>query len=127
MLSLLARPYRAVNVAVGLLACFLFQGPTAFGQVATNPIVLWTFDEGTGTTVLDSSGNNHAATIVGATYVVGHSNTALLFNGSNNFAFTSDAASGGTTVAGLDIGVRDWTLAAWINSTSSGMVLTKMA
>ena len=50
--------------------------PTALAQVANDPIALWAFDEASGTTALDSSGNNHAGTIVGATYVTGRSNTA---------------------------------------------------
>ncbi len=89
--------------------CPLLSRPSAQGQVTNDAIALWTFDEGSGTTALDSSGNNHSGTILGATYVAGRSNTALSFNGSNNFVFTSDAASGGTAGAGLDMGPRDWT------------------
>jgi len=105
-------------------ACLLIFSLAARGQ--TNPIALWVFDEGSGTTALDSSGNNHSATLVGATYVLGHSNSALSFNGTNTYAFTSDALAGGTLATGLDIGTRDWTTAAWVMTTNSGMVLTKM-
>jgi hypothetical protein len=63
---------------------------------------------------------------VGAPYVVGWSNTSLSFNGSNSYAFISDSSAGGTTASGLDLGTRDWTLAAWVNTTNSGMVVTKM-
>jgi Concanavalin A-like lectin/glucanases superfamily len=107
--------------------CLLLSGFTALCQVTTNPLALWAFDEGAGTTALDSSGNNHPANVVGATYVGGRSNTALSFNGSNSYAFASDAAAGGTTAAGLDMGTRDWTVTAWINTTNFGMVVTKMA
>ncbi len=93
----------------------------------TNPIAFWSFDEGTGTTALDSSGNSHSATITGASYVPGRTNTALYFSGTNNYAFIPDSTAGGTTGAGLDIGTRDWSVAAWIKTTNSGMVLTKMA
>src|SRR2546422_5503908 len=87
-----AHRHRRVGIhAAGTLAAFLSSAPALHGQVTADPIALWTFDEGSGTTALDSSGNNHTATIVGATYVAGQSNTALSFNGSNNFAFTSDA------------------------------------
>ncbi|MGH7971107.1 MAG: hypothetical protein ACREIC_20485, partial [Limisphaerales bacterium] len=110
---------RGALFAVAVFTWLLAYGSTALGQVATNPIALWAFDEGSGTIALDSSGNNHDGTIVGATYVTGRSNTALWFNGSNSFVFTSDAASGGTTGAGLDMGTRDWTVAAWINTTNS--------
>src|SRR5712691_8917520 len=106
--------------------CLLGFGLTALGQVATNPIALWAFDEGAGTTAFDSSGNNHSASIIGAAYATGWSNTCLSINGSNSYAFIPDSSAGGTTGAGLDIGTRDWTIAAWINTTNSGMVVTKM-
>ncbi len=59
-------------------------------------------------------------------YVAGQSNTALSFNGANQYVFDSDAQSGGVTGAGLDMGTRDWTVAAWVKTTASGMVVTKM-
>ena len=108
------------------MVCLLGSGCPALGQVATNPIALWAFDEGAGATAFDSSGNNHSASIIGAAYATGWSNTCLSFNGSNSYAFSPDSSAGGTTLAGLDIGTRDWTVAAWINTTSSGMVVTKM-
>src|SRR5215831_13246306 len=100
-------------------ACLLLC-TTAPAQLATNPIASWSFDEGSGTTALDSSGNNHSATIVGVTYVPGWSNTCLSFNGSNSYAFIPDSSAGGTNGAGLDMGTRDWTVAAWVNTTNSG-------
>lgn len=122
---LFSRPPGLLLVVAASL--FLVESPpTALAQAANDPIALWAFDEASGTTALDSSGYNHAGTIVGAIYVTGHSNTALSFNGSNAFVFISDAASGGPIGAGLDLGTRDWTIAAWINTTNSGMVLTKM-
>lgn len=105
--------------------CTLLAAGTALGQ-ATNPIALWAFDEGSGTTALDSSGNNHAATITGAVYGPGWSNTSLSFTGTNAYAFISDTSGGGTTGPGLDIGTRDWTVAAWVNTTNSGFVVSKM-
>src|SRR5882757_4122308 len=90
----------------------------ASAQVVTNPIAYWPFDE--------ASGNSHAATIINATYVSGRFNTALSFTGSNSYLFASDAQSGGVTGSGLDMGTRDWTVAAWIKTTASGMVATKM-
>ena len=109
---------------VGLL---ILPARIAVGQDTTSPIASWAFDEGSGTTALDSSGNNHSATLVGATYVIGWSNAALSFNGSNSYAFIADSSAGGTTATGLDIGTRDWTIVALIKTTNSGMVVTKMA
>src|SRR6267142_4618333 len=106
--------------------CLLGSAPTALGQVQSNLVAHWAFDEGSGTTALDSSGNNHSASILGAVYAAGRTNTALSFNGTNNYAFISDTLSGGSTGAGLDLGTRDWTIAAWVNTTNSGFVLTKM-
>src|SRR6516162_9748459 len=106
---------------------FAIAALSAYPALAqTNPIAYWNFDEGSGTTALDSSGNNHSATIVGATYVPGWSNTCLSFNGSNSYAFIPDSSAGGTNGAGLDMGTRDWTVAAWVNTTNSGFVVSKM-
>src|SRR5262245_2072524 len=105
-------------------ACFSFSARTGLCQ--TNPIAHWAFDEGSGATAFDSSGNSHSASIIGAVYLPGWSNTCLAFNGSNGYAFIPDNSAGGTTGAGLDVGTRDWTIAAWINTTNSGMVVTKM-
>jgi hypothetical protein len=98
----------------------------AVAQVPSDALGIWKFDEGSGTNALDSSTNSHFGTIQGASYVPGISNYALAFNGSNSYVFVSDSVGGGTSVAGLDIGVRDWTVAAWIKTTGSGMVVTKM-
>jgi hypothetical protein len=110
---------------VYIFAVAILSAYTALPQT-NGPIALWSFDEGSGTTALDSSGNNHSATILGATYVPGRTNTALSFTGTNSYAFISDASAGGTTGAGIDIGTRNWTVAAWIKTTNSGMVVTKM-
>src|ERR1044071_1728252 len=110
-----------------LRVCFftiLLSAHMALAQ--TNPIALWSFDESSGSTALDSSGNNHSATILGAGYVPGRTNNSLFFSGTNNYASISDAAGGGTAPTGLDIGTRDWSAAAWIRTTNSGMLLTKM-
>jgi hypothetical protein len=90
-----------------------------------NPIAHWKFDEGFGVTALDSSTNNHIGTIAGATYASGRFDGALSFNGAG-YVFASDAQSGGVTGGGLDMGTRDWTISAWVKTTASGMVVTKM-
>src|SRR6185436_8871585 len=107
-----------------IVAVAVFSAFTAVAQ--TNPIALWSLDEASGSTALDSSGNSHSCAIVGAAYVPGRTNSALFVRGTNNYAFISDSSSGGSTGAGLDMGTRDWTVAAWIKTTNSGMVLTKM-
>jgi hypothetical protein len=47
----------------------------------------WKFDEGSGTSALDSWGTNHG-TINGAIYAAGHWNTALSFDGTNDYVTT---------------------------------------
>ncbi len=117
---------------IGLLrlttaAFFLLQlTPSASAQVPTDAIAYWSFDEGSGNTALDSSGNGHAVNITAGVYVAGISNYAMAFNGSNSYLFASDPLVGGTNGAGLDIGSRDWSVTAWIKTTGSGMVVTKM-
>jgi hypothetical protein len=111
-------------IRASFLAATVLSVCTAPAQ--TNPIALWSFDEASGFTALDSSGNNHSSSIIGASYVPGRTNTGLSFTGTNSYAFATDVAAGGTTGAGLDAGTRDWTVAAWIKTTNSGMVLTKM-
>lgn len=50
-----------------------------------NPIANWTFDEGSGTTAHDVSGHGHDGVISGGTWTTGHSGSALLLNGTNQF------------------------------------------
>ncbi|PZG17135.1 LamG-like jellyroll fold domain-containing protein [Nonomuraea aridisoli] len=44
----------------------------------------WSFDEATGTTAADSSGNNHSATLTGATWGTGKSQSGLQLSGSTS-------------------------------------------
>src|SRR6267143_2689272 len=90
------------------------------------PIAYWIFDEASGSTATDSSSNGNTATIVGAIRVPGKMGGALSFRGLSDFVYASDPQSGGITGAGLDMGTRDWTVAAWIKTSSAGMVITKM-
>ena len=90
------------------------------------PTAHWKFDEATGNSAIDSATNGHTGTIVGALRVPGRMDGALSFDGTSDYVFASDAQSGGTTGVGLDGGIRDWSVAAWVNTTASGMVVTKM-
>ncbi|MGV3581970.1 MAG: Ig-like domain-containing protein [Methylophilus sp.] len=49
----------------------------------------WKFDEGVGTTVVDSSGNNHPLTLTNTTWVAGQFGQAAKFNGTNASAQTA--------------------------------------
>ncbi len=120
------RRLQRTALALGASICLLGSGPVVLGQVAGGLMAHWKFDEGAGTTALDSSSNNHPGTIIGAVYAPGRWDGALSFNGAAQYVFASDAQAGGVTGAGLDMGARDWTVAAWVNTTASGMVVTKM-
>ena len=77
---------------------------------------LWHFDEGTGTTALDSSLNSGTASRVGSpTWVVGNLVNALQFNGSNQAMKVADSTSLSMT--------GPQTLEAWIkpSTTFDGM------
>src|SRR5271166_172862 len=76
------------------------------GQVAA-----YSFDEGSGTTANDSSGNGNTGTIANATWVPGKYNSALKFTGATNSMVTiSDSASVNLTTG--------MTLEAWVNPSS---------
>ncbi len=71
-------------------------------------VAAYSFDEGTGTTVGDSSGNGNTGTIVNATWTTaGAYGDALQFNGTNSWVIINDAAS-------LDL-TTGMTLEAWVN------------
>jgi hypothetical protein len=75
----------------------------------------WKMDEGTGTTVADSSGNGNTGTINGATWQTGTAPTrtttasgyAATFDGVNDYVDTG-------LDLGSSIGSSDWTVTAWI-------------
>jgi Concanavalin A-like lectin/glucanases superfamily/Viral BACON domain len=73
----------------------------------------WGFNEASGTTAADSSGNGNNGTITNATHTTtGKFGGALSFNGSNAFVQVPDANS-------LDL-TTGMTLEAWVNPTAVG-------
>jgi hypothetical protein len=74
------------------------------------PSTLWKFNDGTGTTATDSSGNGDTGTINGATWTAGIYNGALLFNGTSSNVTSSGAALNGS---------GDFTVGAWIKTTAT--------
>ncbi len=61
---------------------------TITGAPTAGLVGYWTFDQDTGTTATDSSGNGYNGTINGATWVTGYINYALSFNGTTNDVVT---------------------------------------
>lgn len=70
----------------------------------------WKFDEGSGTTALDSSGNNNTATLInGPVWTVGVLNGALQFDGNNDYVNTTYTQS-----------PQALTITAWVKVDSTG-------
>jgi hypothetical protein len=74
----------------------------------------WPFDEGSGTTANDYSGNGNTGTLTnGPTWVTGQLNRALNFNGTNQYVSLS-------TGTGIPISNSSYTLSVWFKATSLG-------
>ena len=82
---------------------------------ATGLVASYSFEEGTGTTTSDASGNNNTGTLSNATWTTsGKSGKALSFNGTNSIVNIPDAASLNLTSA--------MTLEAWVYPTAADNV-----
>ncbi len=84
----------------------------AFGLLT--PAGYWKFDDGSGTSASDSSGNNDAGTITGAAWTTGKVNGALSFSGTTNYV------SMGTPTA-LKFGTGSFTVMSWFKTTGTVM------
>jgi hypothetical protein len=109
---------------VALLGAFaLLSGrPTPALAQLTAPVVEYGFNEGTGTTVGDLSGNGLTGTIVGATWTSGGKyGNGLSFNGSSSFVDVGNPAALQLT--------GSMTLEAWVkaaaNPADDGQIITK--
>jgi hypothetical protein len=85
---------------------------TPLSTSATNLLAYWKFDEGSGTTAYDSSGNANTGTVVNATWTSGMINGALSFDG-----VTADVT---VPYSGSLNPVSTITIAAWVNAVSWG-------
>src|SRR5205809_1846264 len=75
-------------------------------------VAAYSFNEGSGTTVADVSGNNNTGTLSGATWTTaGRYGNALVFNGTNASVTVPNAASLGLTTG--------MTLEAWVYPTAT--------
>ncbi len=82
------------------------------GNVSAELVAYWAFDEGSGDTVLDSTGNGNNGTINGAQWGQGKFGPALEFNGQDNYVEVPSSDD-------LEIN-ENVTVAAWINWTDAG-------
>jgi hypothetical protein len=90
--------------------------PGADGCTAPTPgpapapgVAYWKFDEGSGTTAVDSSGSGNTGTVNGATWTPGEIGSGLNFNGVNDYVSVPDASNLDNTSA--------LTIAFWVKPT----------
>jgi hypothetical protein len=85
---------------------------TAAATTPSGLVAAYSFNEGSGTTVTDLSGNGHTGTIANATWTTaGKYGNALSFNGTNAWVTINDAADLHLTTG--------MTLEAWVNSAAT--------
>jgi hypothetical protein len=72
----------------------------------------WNFEEGSGDTVHDATGNGHDGRIYGATWTNTPFGKGLSFNGFSDYVEVSNVSDGI-----FDFGTGDFTIAAWIRTT----------
>ena len=97
--------------AAGNLSPYSNTAPATTPVTVSGLVAAYAFDEGTGTTVADSSGNNYTGTITAATWTTSAKfGKALSFNGSSSWV-----AIPATTSLNLTTGM---TLEAWVNPTT---------
>ena len=70
-------------------------------------VAYWDFDEGSGATLFDSSGNTNTGTISGASWITGYYQSALEFNGTSNYVTIPISPS-------LDIGGAAVSISSWL-------------
>lgn len=88
--------------------------PTPTPAATPSPVAYWKFDETSGTTASDSSGNNNPGTLInGPLWVTGRISNAVQLDGANDYVQVADNDA-------IDA-VGDFTLALWVKSTQ-GMV-----
>lgn len=98
---------RIIVLCVSLMiASLMFAGSSAAVDLS-NALGIWLFDEGSGSTAGDSSGNGNDGTLNGGvTWVTGYSGSALEFNGTDGYVSTGKQ---------LLQAVPEFTIVLWIS------------
>jgi hypothetical protein len=107
-------PFYFRNVLLHLLPIVLISACERNGSAGTHPrpVVAYSCNETTGTTVADASGGGNTGTLVNATWSpAGHSGGALSFNGTTARVMVPDMAA-------LHF-VQDMTMEAWVNPSAT--------
>ena len=92
-----------------LLLCVCLVLGAGFASAALDDAeAYYAFDEGSGSTAIDSSGNNNDGTIVGASYVTGKvGSNALSFGGDSEYVYFQNSLSD-----------SDFSVSFWVNPSS---------
>jgi len=93
---------------IGLLLGLIIVANVFFSiaNATQNPVVWYKFDETSGTTAADSSGNGKNATLTnGPTWVAGKINNAVNLDGSNDYV---------SAPSGLVSTLNDFSITAWV-------------
>jgi PKD repeat protein len=99
--------------AMTLTATYTRAGPAS--TESSGLVAAYNFDQGSGTSVPDASGNGHTGTLSGATWTsTGRYGGALAFDGVNDWVTVTDSALLDLTTA--------MTLSAWVFPTANGNV-----
>jgi hypothetical protein len=89
-------------------------------STCNSPVAEWNFDEKTGTTIKDSSGNSYNGTLINGSWTTGKTGSAILYNGTPGSA---------THINGPDISIAtNITAEAWIYSSDynqNGFIVSK--
>jgi Concanavalin A-like lectin/glucanases superfamily len=81
------------------------------GEITSGLVAFYMFDETSGTSAADSSGNNHTATLVGgATFGAGLQNNAVTLSGNSQYV---------SLPAGIVSGLSSFSITAWVKLASS--------
>ena len=90
----LVRLLASVSSYFPIVALTILFGVSAARAQTSGLVAAYSFNEGSGTTVADSSGNNNTGTITGATWTTaGKFGSALVFNGTSARVTVNDAPS----------------------------------
>lgn len=100
-------------VLIFLIAASAIQ--PAIAQPPSGMVSYWKFEEGSGTTAIDSVGVNNG-TIHGAIWTTGIVGSALSFDGVDDYVYFGDV---------LDPKTSDWTIEAWTKTSEHGMPINK--
>ena len=115
----------AGGTPAGNLSLTVDSGPALSAPLSPQaPVALWPFDDPSGTSAADTSGNGNNGTVnSGATLgAAGHFATAISLDGATGYVSVADAAS--LDISG-SLSVESWINAAALNATGVNTILSK--